>query len=91
MCGTLQQAQLCSEVRETTAKVRLAHDALENDYLLLRESQSLIDGLSSHHQLPPEVNQDGLCSVKVSLNLTGFKEYLGDSLGAIQTNRLPPK
>ena len=67
-------------------KVMVGEEALRDDYVLMQESSSLIDSLSSGVQLPLKQQFNDVAVPKISLDLGPFKQYLSEKFGTISAN-----
>ena len=82
----LQQTEVHAQMRSVVHKVKIGEEALKDDYVLMRESFSLINALSSGVQLPLKLQLNDIALPKVTLDLVPFKHYLADSFGTITAN-----
>ena len=57
---------------------------MDNDFVLLKDASTIIDHLRSVDMATDMGKVDDLCTLKVRLNLTSFKQYLVETLGSIE-------
>ena len=84
---SLQQAKLHTQMQALAAVIQKSQEAVDNDFILLKEAPSIIDHLRSIDMATDIVGEsDDLCPPVVRLNLSGFKEYLVECLATITAN-----